>query len=235
MVAVCGTSGLDYLVTIASLVRLGYAPFLLDSSLPISTCAELCRKLGLKAYVYEGGVSNEKDRAWEIWGSFCFETITPAYKMLERKDYISKQPLAQRCLGLSWTGDEANEVVLVTHSYGDEPDLTYWTNKKLSSICAEPLGLSCLTTLPLCNATGFLMCLASFSSKDTVFLYNHHVPLEAKNVMNALEATAPQTLLTTMAEFNLMCSTFMDAPCWQEQDKVILRNYGLNMTGVSAL
>ena len=229
MVAVCGTSGLDYLVTVLALMRLGYTPFLLDtSSLPVSVCVELCRKSKIKAYIYEEGIPLEQ----EVLESLRRDAIILPSYLLQRRDYIRNRPLGRR-FSVQWTGRGTNDIVLVTHSYGEEPDLTYWKNQHLQSICSEPLGLSCLSTLPLCNATGFLICLASFSSGDTLFLYNHHVPLEAKNIMEALEVTAPQTLLTSAKEFASLLVAGMDSQCLKEQDKILLRNYGFSTSTFS--
>ncbi|KAF7718577.1 NRPS-like protein biosynthetic cluster [Penicillium ucsense] len=241
VVALLTLSDLNMVITFFALSRLGFTVMMLSPRLSGDACVSLLNEVECDTVLY-GTTVSIRTRIGEI---------------LQRK-IMACRPLPQinadrvperTFLAIHQRRNleaQRNRIALILHSSGSTgtPKPLYLTHKALMTHPLRGPGLTSFNPLPWYHLHGLSTAIQAMWQRKTAFMWNAALPLTAKSVICALEATRPQSVAAVPYLLQLMVDhprgidalracelvTYGGAPCPDELgDKLV--NEGVNFGG----
>ena len=178
---------MDYIASIAGLLRLGYAVLLLSTRLSTEALANLLRKTKAKALIVAPGQSRSADNAvaeYEI-------PILPFYPQSDYDIPLSSDPRVYAQL----TQDASSRVSFIIHSSGSTglPKPIFQTHRACLTNYSSGAGFRAFLTLPLYHNHGLATFFRGIYSGNITYFFNANLPLSSSNLLQAMEAAQPES------------------------------------------
>lgn len=186
--AILGPSNLDYVVSLFTLSRMGYAVLLLSSRLSIEAYTGLLEKTNCTNILYSPTLEK------------IVRKIQQEVKSLNTFT-IPQQSVYSQCTKLSdlqcsdTLPEKAQKWAFIIHSSGSTglPKPIFQTHKACISNYVGSKAYRALLTLPLFHNHGLSTMFRSLFNTKPISIYNANLPLTGKNVLETMKVTQPES------------------------------------------
>jgi acyl-CoA synthetase (AMP-forming)/AMP-acid ligase II len=200
-VALLSSSGLDVVVTIFALNRLGYATLFLSTRLaPAAHTSLLSMTKCHKIIVAE----SFKPTVKEIQEQYPIEQ----FSLISRKDYRHVSPtwsIQRQCDPVK----ESKKIAWIIHSSGSTgfPKPIYLSNFATLANFAKGLRLKSFTTSPLFHSHALMEMGRAMYAKRPMYLGNYAFPVTRHNLIEAMKVAKPEMLCAVPYVLKLLAET----------------------------
>jgi acyl-CoA synthetase (AMP-forming)/AMP-acid ligase II len=201
VVALLGPSNLDYLITIFSLTRLGYAILLLSNRLTLDAYTSLLEKTGSGCLVYS------KKFAATVARLKAFRSYD-AVPLLTRDDYTTPTDSAPFVHTLD-RAYHTHKSSFIIHSSGSTglPKPIFQTHAACLKSYVLGFGKTAFTTLPLYHNFGIANAYRSMFKNNEIYLYNANLPQTGQSLAEVIECAKPGILCAVPYTYKLLGET----------------------------
>ena len=190
VIALVGSSDIDYIVTFFALSRLGYVVALLSPRLALDGYLHLLEETQSQYLLYSSHLSNVSDQVQRIWqGKRIPIPSRHEYDILDTAPHIQRD-----ILGPSETLRKA----VILHSSGStsQPRPIYFTHARLLAICIPAMKYKAFISVPLFHTHGFSIMLQTLYKHKPLYIFNQNMPHTHQNLVRAIHAAQPEIVYT---------------------------------------
>lgn len=193
-------SGLDMVVTLLGLMRLGYGALLLSTRLAAPAYARLMGMVNCSALISTDAFKSIVDD---------IETERPLTRLplLQRSDYIGvKAPAFRRRYN---PAKETNKIAVVIHSSGSTgfPKPIYLQHAQCLATFTQNFGMRAFLASPLFHSQGFYEMFRTIYSKKPIYLCNYTIPHTRQGLTAQLQHVKPEIFYCVPYLLKLLCET----------------------------
>ncbi|KAI5205354.1 acetyl-CoA synthetase-like protein [Aureobasidium subglaciale] len=193
-------SGLDMVVTLFGLLRLGYGALLLSTRLAAPAYARLMDMVDCSTLIFTDAFSSIIDDV---------ESERPLVRidLLQRSDYIDidAPPFRRR----SDPSKETNKIAVVIHSSGSTgfPKPIYLRHAQCLATFTQNFGMRAFLASPLFHSQGFYEMFRTIYSKKPLYLCNYTIPHTRQGLTAQLQYLKPEIFNCVPYLLKLLCET----------------------------
>ncbi|KAF9894710.1 hypothetical protein FE257_006600 [Aspergillus nanangensis] len=187
VVAILGTSNIDYAVSLFALSRMGYAVLLLSTRLSDEAYINLLAMTQCTDILYSATTANQATR--------IHDAVPNVHKFLIPDFSIYSKCTTLSPLELTGTRAMSRRWAFIIHSSGSTglPKPIFQTHGACIANYATSKGYRALLTLPLYHNHGLSTFFRSLFKAKPVALFNASVPLTGRNILETMDATSPES------------------------------------------
>ncbi|KAL4906800.1 hypothetical protein BDW74DRAFT_149651 [Aspergillus multicolor] len=187
VVAILGTSNLDYIVSLFALSRLGYAVLLLSTRLSTEAYTNLLAQTHCGHILYS---SSTRKAVASIQG------VAPNVNSLLIPEFSSYAQCTELSdLGVAGSAELARKWAFIIHSSGSTglPKPIFQTHAACIANYTTSNSYRALLTLPLYHNHGLCTFFRSLFKAKPIAIYNANLPLTGQNVLEVMKAFQPES------------------------------------------
>ncbi|KEQ72216.1 acetyl-CoA synthetase-like protein [Aureobasidium namibiae CBS 147.97] len=193
-------SGLDMVVTLLGLLRLGYGVLLLSTRLPASAYVKLMSMVGCSTLISTGAFRPVLDDVQA-------ESPITLLSLLQRSDYIGVKASAfKRQYN---TAKETNKIAVIIHSSGSTgfPKPIYLRHAQCLATFTQNFGMRAFLASPLFHSQGFYEMFRTIYSKKPLYLCNYTIPHTRQGLTFQLQYLKPEIFNCVPYLLKLLCES----------------------------
>ncbi|THW14131.1 acetyl-CoA synthetase-like protein [Aureobasidium pullulans] len=193
-------SGLDMVVTLLGLLRLGYGALLLSTRLAAPAYARLMSMVNCSILI-------STDVFKTIVDDVVTERPLTRLSLLQRSDYVGvKAPTFRRQYSPT---KETNKIAVVIHSSGSTgfPKPIYLRHAQCLATFTQNFGMRAFLASPLFHSQGFYEMFRTIYSKKPLYLCNYNIPHTRQGLTAQLQHLKPEIFNCVPYLLKLLCET----------------------------
>ncbi|KAH0388306.1 acetyl-CoA synthetase-like protein, partial [Aureobasidium melanogenum] len=193
-------SGLDMVVTLLGLLRLGYGVLLLSTRLAAPAYARLMTMVNCSTLI-------STDAFKTVFDEVHVEKPLTCLPLLKRSDYIGvKAPTFKR----QYTpAKETNKIAVIIHSSGSTgfPKPIFLRHAQCLATFTQNFGMRAFLASPLFHSQGFYEMFRTIYSKKPLYLCNYTIPHTRQGLTAQLQFLKPEIFNCVPYLLKLLCET----------------------------
>lgn len=193
-------SGLDMVVTLLGLLRLGYGVLLLSTRLPASAYVRLMSMVSCSTLI-------STDTFKSVLDDIEAEAPVTLLSLLQRSDYIGvKAPTFKRQCN---PARETNKIAVIIHSSGSTgfPKPIYLRHAQCLATFTQNFGMRAFLASPLFHSQGFYEMFRTIYSKKPLYLCNYTIPHTRQGLTAQLQYLKPEIFNCVPYLLKLLCES----------------------------
>lgn len=193
-------SGLDMVITLLGLLRLGYGVLLLSTRLPASAYVRLMSMVSCSTLI-------STDTFKSVLNDIEAEAPVTLLSLLQRSDYIGvKAPTFKRQYN---PAKETNKIAVIIHSSGSTgfPKPIYLRHAQCLATFTQNFGMRAFLASPLFHSQGFYEMFRTIYSKKPLYLCNYTIPHTRQGLTSQLQYLKPEIFNCVPYLLKLLCES----------------------------
>ncbi|KAI4722486.1 acetyl-CoA synthetase-like protein [Aureobasidium sp. EXF-10727] len=193
-------SGLDMVVTLLGLLRLGYGALLLSTRLAAPAYVRLMSMVNCSTLI-------STDAFKSVLDDVQAEKPLTCLPLLQRSDYIGvKAPTFRRQYN---PAKETKKIAVIIHSSGSTgfPKPIYLRHAQCLATFTQNFGMRAFLASPLFHSQGFYEMFRTIYSKKPLYLCNYTIPHTRQGLMAQLQYLKPEIFNCVPYLLKLLCET----------------------------
>ncbi|KAL7628838.1 hypothetical protein AAE478_000353 [Parahypoxylon ruwenzoriense] len=188
VVAILGSSDLDYIITMLALTRIGFAVLFLSTRLSVDAYTALLGQTKCRKIVLASNYTAALRRAVEGY------TVSQ-FPMIDSSVYSKVDSTGARFQRLVEIGDEAQRIAFIVHSSGSTglPKPIYQSHRSCLINYSVGSGMRAFITLPLYHNHGLSTFFRGITYSVTTAFFNASLPMTHDHLVSAMEQFDPES------------------------------------------